>query len=52
MVRAPRITPEQQAEERSLRFALVADGLILSVLVVVGVVGELWVGNWLDWAVG
>jgi len=33
------ITAEQQAEERSLRFALVADGLILSLLVVVGVVG-------------
>jgi divalent metal cation (Fe/Co/Zn/Cd) transporter len=39
MVRASRITPEQQAEERSLRFALVADGLILALLVVVGVVG-------------
>ena len=33
------ITPQQESEERSLRFALVADGLILTLLVVVGVIG-------------
>ena len=39
MPRDPRITPEQQAQERSLRFALLADIGVLALFIPVGLLG-------------
>lgn len=35
----PRITPKQQAQERALRFALLADTAVLALMVPVGILG-------------
>src|SRR5688572_29777357 len=39
MTRDPRITPEQQAQERSVRFASLADIGVLALMVPVGLLG-------------
>lgn len=39
MTMDPRITPKQQAEERALRFALLADTAVLTLMVPVGILG-------------